>query len=80
VETRYESRELGGRRRNTLNGTQARMLQVPGRSDALRDFRGDLRRRRILQPSLRFSSLCVTFVTEVSLYSREAEPQIERIL
>ncbi len=26
VETRYESRELGGRRRDTLNGAQARML------------------------------------------------------
>jgi hypothetical protein len=57
VETRYKSRELGGRRRDTLNGAQARVLQVPGRSDALRDLRGDLRRRRILQPSLRFSSL-----------------------
>lgn len=52
METRDESRELGGRRRDTLNGAQARILQVPGRSDALRDLGDDLRRRRILQPSL----------------------------
>jgi hypothetical protein len=52
METRYESREFGGRRRDTLNGAQSRILQVPGRLDALRDLRGDLRRRRILQSSL----------------------------
>jgi hypothetical protein len=46
METRYESREFGGRRGNGLNGAQARILQVPGRSDALRDLRDDLRRRR----------------------------------
>jgi hypothetical protein len=55
METRYESREFGRRRRDTLNGAQARMLQVPGRSDALRDLRGDLRRRLILQASLNVS-------------------------
>ena len=52
METRYESREFGRRRRDTLNGAQSRILQVFGRSDALRDLRGDLRRRRILQASL----------------------------
>ena len=51
-ETRYESRKFGRRRRDTLNGAQSRILHVSGRSDALRDFRGDLRRRRILQASL----------------------------
>jgi hypothetical protein len=52
IETRYEAREFGGHRGNALNGAQSRILQVPGRSDALRDLRGDLRRRRILQASL----------------------------
>ncbi len=52
METRYESRDFGRHRQDPLNGAQSRILQVSGRSDALRDLRGDLGRRRILQASL----------------------------
>ncbi len=48
VETRYEIRKFGSRRRDSLNGAQARGAQVFGCSDTRRDFGDDLRGRRIL--------------------------------
>jgi len=55
VETRYEIRKFGSRRRDSLNGAQARGAQVFGCSDTRRDFGDDLRGRRILQASLNVS-------------------------